>query len=151
MVAATGWTFIIILTNVSTRAKHPLLFALYLNAALLGVIVIVLLSRGSSPSLLPAAMAQNQAPIAGGSGVFIMPGQFADKSFGCYLLDVDNQTICAYEFFPGEKQLRLIAARNFKYDRRLSNFNTDRPTPADVKDLLDKETPPARNAGGAAQ
>jgi hypothetical protein len=149
LVAARRGTFIIIVINVSTRAQHPVVLALYLNAALLGAIVIILLDRNSGPSILPSAMAQNAAPIGGASGCFIMPGQFAEKSWGCYLLDVDSQTLCAYEYFPGEKQLRLIAARNFKYDRKLSNFNTDRPTPSEVKDLLDKEAMPVRT--GAPQ
>src|SRR5437016_5887090 len=72
---------IIITINVSTRPQHPVVVALYVNAALLAVIVGILLSRNSGPSILPAAMAQNAAPIGGASGCFIMPGQFADKSW----------------------------------------------------------------------
>jgi hypothetical protein len=137
--------------SVSTHRQNPVVVALYVNAALLGAIVLLLLNRSSTPSLLPSAMAQNAAPVGGASGCFIMPGQFADRSWGCYLLDVDNQTLCAYEYFPGEKQLRLIAARNIRYDRKLTNFNTDRPTPADVKDLLAKEALPVRTGAPAPQ
>jgi hypothetical protein len=112
--------------------------ALWANAALLAVIAVVLLSRGGAPSLLPAAYAQNQAPIAGGAGVFIMPAQMQSTVWGCYLLDVDNKTICAYQFYPGEKKLRLTAARSYRFDTRLENFNTDMP-PKEVKALIDRQ------------
>lgn len=75
-----------------------------------------------------------------------MPAQFAEKVWGCYLLDVDQQTLVAYQYYPGEKQLRLIAARNYRWDRKLQNLNTDHPTPLEVKELLDKE---AQNPRGA--
>ena len=124
------------------QSKH-LVTALYLNAVLLAGLIVVLLVRPSSPSfpavLSSTALAQNQTPLAGGAGVFVMPAQFAEKTWGCYLLDVDAQTLCAYQYYPGEKQLRLIAARNYRYDRKLSNLNTDHPTPLEVKDLLEKE------------
>jgi len=118
------------------------LVALYVNAAVLGVIALILLYRPGVPSMLPAAMAQNQAPIAGGAGVFVMPAQLSQNTWGCYLLDVDAQTLAAYQFFPGEKMLRLSAARNFRFDRRLGNFNT-LPSPNEVADLVEKE----RNSG----
>jgi len=75
-----------------------------------------------------------------------MPAQFSSNTWGCYVMDVDSQTLCAYQFLPGEKQLRLIAARNFRFDRRLGNFNTV-PAPLDVKDLVDKEQQPNRVNG----
>jgi hypothetical protein len=115
-----------------------LVIALYLNAAVLVVIAFTLMSRPTAPSFLPAALAQNQQPIAGGAGLFVMPAQFSVNTWGCYLLDVDTQTLCAYQFYPGDKLLRLIAARNFRSDRRLSNFNTT-PAPLEISDLLDKE------------
>jgi hypothetical protein len=122
----------------SPRGNRALIVVLYVNAVLLAAGVIALLSRPSMPSVLPAAYAQNQAPIGGGAGVFVMPAQFADKLWGCYLLDVDSQTLCAYTFQGNEKTLRLIAARNFRNDRHLGNFNTD-PDPRVVGNMLDKE------------
>jgi hypothetical protein len=136
-----------------TRPAKIFTVGLYLNAALLAAVLVVLLTRSNTPSMLPMALGQAQPPIGGGAGVFVMPGQFAEKTWGCYLLDVDSQSLCAYQYFPGEKQLRLIAVRNYKYDRKLSNFNTDHPTPLEVKDLLDKESrnpPSAVDAPAAA-
>ncbi len=113
--------------------------ALYLNAAVLAGILLVLLGRDGAPRILSAAYAQNQLPIGGGAGVFIVPAQFSPNTFGCYLMDIDAQTLCAYQFFPADRQLRLTAARNFRYDRRLGNFNTEKPTPAEVKQLVEQE------------
>src|SRR5688572_22515368 len=123
------------------RRNHPVAVALYLNAALLLAILVALLSGGRMPSVLPAAFAAAQAPqpIAGGSGIYLMPGQFTSNSWGCYVMDVDAQTLCAYKWFEGEKKLRLVAARSFRNDRRLHDFNTDSPTPAEVAKLLEME------------
>jgi hypothetical protein len=33
----------------------------------------------------------------------------------------------------------LVAARNYRYDRRLGRFNTDKPSPDEVKELVDRE------------
>lgn len=127
-------------------SNNRLVVVLWVNAALLAAVVVALFSRPSMPQLLPVANAQVQQPIAGGAGLFLMPGQFSQNTWGCYVMDVDSQTLCAYQFFPGEKQLRLIAARNFRYDRRLANYNTT-PAPMDVKDLLDKEAQTQRVNG----
>jgi hypothetical protein len=61
-----------------------------------------------------------------------MPGQLSVNSWGCYIMDIDAQTLCCYQFYPGEKQLRLVAARNFHWDRKLGNYNTSPPWP-DIK------------------
>ena len=124
-----------------TRSGHrkALVYALYFNALLLGGILLVLVTRDSGARVLPAAFAaEGPAPIAGGGGIFMMPGQFSVNTWGVYVMDIDQQTLCAYQFYPGDKQLRLVAARNFRYDRRLGNFNTT-PAPQEIKELLEKE------------
>lgn len=140
------------MTSVNDRpskpsGRNPVATALWANAALLAVIAVLLMNRGGSPSFLPAAYGQNQAPIAGGAGVFVMPAQMQTNVWGAYLLDVDNKTICAYQFYPGEKKLRLTAARSYRYDTKLENFNTDIP-PREVKALLDRQNA-AAGAGGS--
>ena len=141
----------------ASRSTTPLTIALYLNAALLAGILVTMWSRSGIPQILPVAAAQTQAPIAGGAGVFIMPAQFSTNLWGCYLMDVDTQSLCAYQYFPGEHQLRLMAARNFRWDRHLGNYNTANPSPAEVKDLVEKEQagrgeankPPGNQPGAA--
>src|SRR5438046_1958035 len=132
------------LSNRRNQPRHRtgrsrLTFALYLNAAAMVLIALALFCRSGATSRLPGmlstALAQNQLPIGGGAGVFIVPAQFNSNNFGCYIMDVDAQTLCAYQYFPAEKNLRLVAARSFKYDRHLGNFNTTMP-PSEVKDLV---------------
>ncbi len=144
----------------SVRRRNPVVGALYVNAAVLGVIGWMLMGRGGGSgraanggAMLGAsgigasvAMGQYQPPIAGGAGIFVMPAQFSMNTWGCYLLDVDRQTLCAYEFFPGDKELRLIAARNYIYDRQLKDFNTA-PSPVEVHRLVEEEKRSGRVIG----
>jgi len=117
-------------------------YALCANAVILGVVAVTLLSRDGSPKFLPDAFAQ-QMPLAGGAGVFVVPAQFSANTWGCYLMDVDAQTLAAYQFYPGDRQLRLVSARYFRNDRRLRDFNTA-PSPEEVRELVENEANAAR-------
>jgi hypothetical protein len=119
-----------------SRKSNPVVYALYVNAAVLCAILVVILFKDSSP---PMALGQFQPSIGGGGGVFVMPAQFSKDIYGCYLLDVDAQTLAVYRFDPLKEQLRLAAARNFRFDRKLGNFNTAVPSPLEVKEMLEKE------------
>ena len=84
-----------------SRSRNPLLIALYLNAALLGAVLIALITRDGGVTLLAPVMGQAQAPatpaIAGGAGLFVVPAQFSTNTWGCYLMDVDSQSLVAYQ------------------------------------------------------
>jgi hypothetical protein len=105
--------------------RSPVVYALYANAALLLAILAVLLSHGR-PVMTSTASAQPvpEQPIAGGNGIFVMPCQLHPEVWGCYLLDTQRQSLCVYEYRAGEKALILSAARNFRYDLDLKNYNT---------------------------
>jgi hypothetical protein len=120
--------------------NHSLVVVLYLNAALLLAILVALLAGARTPSFLAEAYGAPPAPqpIAGGGGIYVMPAQFSPNQWGCYVMDVDAQTLCAYQWFT-DKKLRLVAARSFKHDRQLHDFNTDNPTPAEVAKLIELE------------
>jgi hypothetical protein len=123
----------------SPRPQNRVFYALCANAAVLVLILCALISRGGGSQLGPsAAFAQQQPPIAGGGGVFVMPAQLSPNVWGCFLMDIDNQTLCVYQYSPGEKMLRLSASRTFKFDRGLNNFNTS-PPPLEVRDLVQRE------------
>ena len=118
------------------RRQGPLIYALYLNAGLLLAILVALLMRGNGLGLSSAAFrALQMAPIAGGGGIFLMPAQFSINTWGCYLMDIDTQNICAYQYFPSERQLRFVAARNYREDRKLPDWNTS-PDPAEIAHLV---------------
>ncbi len=59
-------------------------------------------------------------------------------------MDIDAQTLCAYQFYPADKQLRLVASRYFRFDRRLHQFNTGTPSPDEVEQLVEREQDSAR-------
>jgi hypothetical protein len=116
----------------SSSFTKPIVYALYLNAALLLAILIALVGHvktgvetASAQSFNPPSGAGNdQPPIAGGNGIFVMPCQLHPEVWGCYILDTNRQTLCTYEYRAGEKALVLSAARNFRFDLDLKNYNT---------------------------
>ena len=117
------------------RRPNAVATALYLNAGILLAILVVMLMRPGTPNFLPvAAAAPLGQPIAGGGTVYLMPAQFSANTFGAYVMDIDKQTLCAYQFYPGEKQLRFIAARQFTHDLRMKNFNT-LPDPQEIRKM----------------
>src|SRR2546423_1153110 len=76
-----------VFTMLRRLRRNPLAFALYLNAALLACILVALLARDSSPTIVAPAMGQEHQPvIAGGAGVFVVAAQFSTSTWGCYLL-----------------------------------------------------------------
>jgi hypothetical protein len=129
------------------RSRH-LVYALYANAAVLLCIFLVLLTRGG-PAQTPAfgAPIPSQA-IAGGGSLYLMPAQFTPNNWGCYVLDIDTQVLCAYRYLPANEGtgLRLVAARKITYDRRLNNFNSDHPSWEEVKDMVEREQQSIRGA-----
>jgi hypothetical protein len=130
--------------------RNPIVVALYVNAALLAALIVAVLARSDAPTLIAPAFGQAQQPaIAGGAGLFVVPAQFSDHTWGCYLIDVDTQNLCAYQYMPGEKLLKLTAARNIAADRKLARFNTADPTPQEVQELVNKQNAAARGANAS--
>jgi hypothetical protein len=130
------------------KGNRPLVVGLYLNAAVMLAILFTLLGR-SSISFSPSAYgvpAPQAPPIAGGGSIYLMPGQLSEHQWGCYIMDIDAQTLCTYAFYPGEKQLRLVAARNFHFDRKLGNYNTMPPW-TDIENLAKLEAQGIRANG----
>jgi hypothetical protein len=121
----------------SSGMSKALTIGLYLNAGVLAMLVMVLVSRSDVPMVSVAQAQQVPQPIAGGGGLFLMPGQLSPSVWGCYLMDVDRQTLMVYQYAPGERMLRFMAARNFANDRRMENYNTE-PSPEEIRNLADK-------------
>ena len=130
------------------RRNSALVWGLYLNAGLMAAVLVALVTRGQG--LGAAAMAApppGSQPIAGGNGLFLMPGQFAQYNWGCYVMDVERQTLVAYEYIPGQKQLRLVASRFFGHDRQLQNYNTT-PAPDEIERLVQLQNQAVRGQPG---
>ena len=123
--------------------------ALYFNAALLAGILLTLLARdGGSVSMLPRAFGADGPAIGGGGNLYVIPGQFAERRYGCYLMDTDAQTLCVYQFEGSAQTLKLIAARNFRHDRRLGHLNTV-PDPREIETMVETQRTGRRAADEA--
>lgn len=118
------------------RTPNTIAYALWANAAVLTAILVVLLGRDNSLRLTPAAFGQAQ-PLGGG-GLFLMPAQISTNVWGCYVMDIDAQTVCGYAMTGSPPELKLVAARNFRFDRQLGALNTS-PPPSEVRAMLEKE------------
>jgi hypothetical protein len=121
--------------------------ALCFNGVLLLLILLAMIARdgrgfGGSPAF---AQVQLPQPVTSTGGIVVMPGQLSPNTWGCYVMDSQNQTLSVYQFSPGEKELRLAAARDIQYDRKLGFFNTT-PSPSDIRKLVERQEEPSRAA-----
>ena len=90
-------------------------------AVALVVIATTLVARFDNRVVAPAF---GQATSSAGlRGVFAFSGQLSKSSYGVFLVDVDAMTIWTYEYLPQKACLRLAAARTWRYDRYLEDYN----------------------------
>ncbi len=74
------------------------------------------------------------------STILAVPVQISRENQGIALIDTRNRTIWVYEFFDrqtGFKQIRLMAARSWEYDRLLTEWNSADPTPQQIRSVLE--------------
>ena len=85
-----------------------------------------------------ASSATAQVTSVGGSDMLVVGGQITKDSYGLYLVDTKKQALCVYQWLPGTRKMRLMAARTFKYDVQLDEYNADKTTPSEVKRLVEQ-------------
>ena len=68
-------------------------------------------------------------------GMLAVAGQVSPGTYGVYLVDLDRGSLTVYEYNAPVRQLRLMAARSYIYDRQLEAYNTV-PPPAEVADMV---------------
>ncbi|HOQ05660.1 MAG TPA: hypothetical protein PKY88_10660 [Anaerohalosphaeraceae bacterium] len=88
--------------------------------------------------LEPLSVRAGEAPTA--STILAVPVQISRDNQGIALIDTRNRTIWVYEFFDrqtGFKQIRLMAARSWEYDRLLTEWNSADPTPQQIRSVLE--------------
>jgi len=91
----------------------------------------------------PQAKAHAELQASTDSGISVIPVQLSRDSYGLAMVDMTSQTLWLYEIdnrSPAHNRLRLLAARSWKYDRLLENYNTADPKPDQVKMMLEKLT-----------
>lgn len=87
--------------------------------------------------------ARAQAMSAGVSDgrILVVPIQLGRDRYGIAMADTVAERLWVYEMqgrtMTGAR-LRLLAARSFKYDKLLDEYNTAEPRPHQVKELLEK-------------
>ncbi|MEM7807261.1 MAG: hypothetical protein AAF561_04035 [Planctomycetota bacterium] len=106
------------------------LIAVIVTTVFVTMVVLNMLQARSANAQLPA--------LAGGEGVYLMPGQMASNVWGVYVLDTDTGSLLAYRYDAGGNRLLLLAARDIGADRGLRDFNT-LPSPAEIERQLDLE------------
>ncbi len=105
--------------------------------ALLAAIVLLV---GTATFFPPAASAQSESTgtTQSSGGMLAVAGQITRDSYGLYLVDLRNDTICVYEYVGGRPgSLHLRAARTFAYDCRLDSYNTE-PPPEKIAEMVSK-------------
>ena len=103
---------------------------------LLAVIAVCLLVQALADvsSAGPAPLA---AGAAEGPSILVVAGQVTRDSYGLYLVDQTNRTMCVYQWVPSTRRLRLLAARTYTFDIKLDQYNTE-PDPLEIKKLGEK-------------
>lgn len=111
--------------------------ALWIIAILLSIIATALIVRSPGPFAVQPAF--GDAPMVGARGIFAFTGQLDKNSYGLFMMDVDARTVWCYQYLPATRKLKLVAARNFDYDRYLKDYNNDVPTYQEVIGLVNDE------------
>ena len=98
--------------------------------AIVAVGLLVTLGLGSASS---------SGPTTGGDkpSVFVVAGQISRETYGVYLVDYENSTICVYQYIPRDRKLRLMAARTYSFDAQLDEYNTE-PPPREIKKMVEE-------------
>ncbi len=113
----------------------------WLIAVALVVIATVLVVRPAGDTrLMTANRAFAQAVSSGGArGIFAFSGQLSKNTYGVYMVDVDAMTTWVYEYLPQKGCLRLAAARTWRYDRYLENYNLCDLPPDAVEQMVEEQ------------
>ncbi len=104
-------------------------------AVSLAVIAVCLVIRADE-KLTPTTAAQTYSG-ASARGVMAFPAQMTKSTFGLYMVDVDAGTLWCYEYTANRK-LRFAAARSWRFDRYLEDFNCDELSPREVEAMVEK-------------
>ena len=117
------------------RVPHPVYWVI---ATALVVIAVCLAARPTGVPFENVAM--GQPVMSGGArGVFAFSGQLSKGVHGVFMVDVDAMTLWAYEYQPQKGCLRLVAARTWRYDRYLENYNTCNLPPDVVEGMVEQQ------------
>lgn len=121
--------------QIHTPGRRGATAALWTLAAVLAVLAgALLMELGTTPSLAQSGSAGN------GGRVLVVAGLVAPDAYGLYVLDTVQNTMAIYQWQPGLKQLKLLAARNYLYDLQLEDYNNDpKTTPGEIRRMVEQQ------------
>jgi len=129
------------------RIEKWWLLSVFVVVGILGLLFIG--SKSGSPANAQAELSSDME-----TGILVIPTQLGRDSYGLAMVDTIGQTMWVYEFNnrgPVHNRLRLLAARNWRYDRLLQQYNTAEPKPEQVKMLLEDLGEQLKEQGGEKQ
>ena len=107
----------------------------YILAAIIGALAACLAISLFTPATT-LALSEFGPPSA--DGVFAIQARLSADAYGLYLIDTRNQTILLYRYGGlGARGLSLLCARSFRYDRQLLDFNAGKPSPQEIRKLIE--------------
>jgi hypothetical protein len=104
--------------------------------------VLVTVLSMAAGALLTTALTGTTQAVGQESGkrsvdpVLVVSGQISSNAYGLYLVDYEQKTICVYQYTPKERNLRLVAARTYRFDVQLDEHNTASPKPREVQEMV---------------
>jgi len=108
----------------------------WLIVALLGAVAACLAMEVARSA--PAALAQPAGGSSADGSIIAVSAQLTADSYGVYLLDTRRGTMAVYQYQPTKRTLRLMAARNYGFDTRLEEYNTE-PSPNEIRQLVQQQ------------
>jgi hypothetical protein len=124
---------------------HPVWWVIAVSLAVIAVSM-VLRVDGVDGGVSRPAFAQSTVS-AGAHGVFAFSGQVSKNAYGVFMVDVDAGTIWCYRFDQGGDKLKLVAGRDWRFDRKLENWGTEPPTTV-IQQILNEQLAAKQKASG---
>ena len=116
------------------QARHSSL-GKYVLAAAVGALVAYVVTSLLTPA---TTLALPGTSAISSDGILAVQARLSSEDYGLYLIDLNNQTILLYSYGgPWSRGLRLLSARSFQYDRKLVDFNSAKPSPREVQQLIE--------------
>ncbi len=110
-------------------------FGKYILAGIIGALAACLAISVLTPA---TTLALSELGPASADGVFALQARLGADVYGLYLIDTRNQTILLYRYGGSRSRgLSLLAARSFRYDRQLLDFNSGRPSPDEIRKRIE--------------
>jgi hypothetical protein len=112
-----------------------------MKKAVLGFLVAVVLFLAVSlfdrPNTLSAERS-GPATAASGGNVIAVPSAIGEKGQLLTVIDPQQQAMGVYHIELPSGKIKLLSARNIRYDMQMTNFNNEAPLPQEIRAMLEQ-------------